>query len=498
MRQTKLCAMSMLHLLDNFENVDHKHLDFFHFRLQERKVVSKRRMASSGFTIAKPSSTNDKRPDLVMAPMILTSSTPHACVGHSSGKSGSPCAVAAALVVQSESSSSVHQALMKEVQRGRVVKKMLLVIQQVLESQILAKSNLKKNRVNAAQLASGMFPALVFEYLSLRTAEHDVLLPHVSVFPSGRPRSVAKRLTPHVHDILRVTGDVLTRLCNEIAETILSDVSHLSEEMKTTEIVTTGELVVVTELDNCVTLSFCEFTHTLLRSHREKLRKLFLGSKKHDFDVYVFILLQRYFSLTGCAPNPDAEGGWHGAVPPHVIEGMVNLFGVSVECFASPFNTSCPSYCSAFPDVDCFFGSIGSFFDCRFLEGTFEANPPFEHATVMGMADCIVKSLATSTRPLAFLIVLPWSDKQKTLMSLATFYTAVSPFVSASIELTAASTPFVDGYQQCSLNSAFTSRLNTKLTLVQNDAHKQTLQDAQPLLEQLAKLWHLDAKRPRE
>ena len=48
-----------------------------------------------------------------------------------------------------------------------------------------------------------------------------------------------------------------------------------------------------------------------------------------------------------------------------------------MECFASPLNCYCPRFCSAFPDTDSVFGSVGSFFDFEFVEGSFEANPPF-------------------------------------------------------------------------------------------------------------------------
>jgi hypothetical protein len=50
--------------------------------------------------------------------------------------------------------------------------------------------------------------------------------------------------------------------------------------------------------------------------------------------------------------------------------------GVSVECFASPLNCHLPAFCSAFPDTDAAFGSLGSFFDFFPTEGSFQVNPP--------------------------------------------------------------------------------------------------------------------------
>ena len=46
--------------------------------------------------------------------------------------------------------------------------------------------------------------------------------------------------------------------------------------------------------------------------------------------------------------------------------------GVTCECFASPFNCRFPRYCSAFPEIEGEFGSLGSFFDFSPTCGSFE------------------------------------------------------------------------------------------------------------------------------
>lgn len=51
--------------------------------------------------------------------------------------------------------------------------------------------------------------------------------------------------------------------------------------------------------------------------------------------------------------------------------------GVTMECFASPLNCRYAAFCSAFPDTDAAFGSVGSFFHFRPHTGAFQANPPF-------------------------------------------------------------------------------------------------------------------------
>jgi phosphorylated CTD-interacting factor 1 len=68
------------------------------------------------------------------------------------------------------------------------------------------------------------------------------------------------------------------------------------------------------------------------------------------------------------------------AVAPTVVSTLHRLFGVTVECFASPLNAYLPAHCSLFPDTDAAFGSMGSFFELKpgtLEEGSFEANPPF-------------------------------------------------------------------------------------------------------------------------
>jgi phosphorylated CTD-interacting factor 1 len=60
--------------------------------------------------------------------------------------------------------------------------------------------------------------------------------------------------------------------------------------------------------------------------------------------------------------------------------------GVEAECFASPLNCRWRRYCSAHPDTDAPFGSLGSFFGFKPTEGSFECNPPFEEALVLRCA----------------------------------------------------------------------------------------------------------------
>ena len=56
----------------------------------------------------------------------------------------------------------------------------------------------------------------------------------------------------------------------------------------------------------------------------------------------------------------DQEGfGMQAALAVPVFECLHRLFGVTFECFASPFNCYFKQYCSAFSDTDGYFGSRG-------------------------------------------------------------------------------------------------------------------------------------------
>ncbi len=64
---------------------------------------------------------------------------------------------------------------------------------------------------------------------------------------------------------------------------------------------------------------------------------------------------------SGVASSPPASEGAQnqGALPVTVLECLNRHFGVTFECFASPLNCYFRQYCSAFPDVDSYFGSRG-------------------------------------------------------------------------------------------------------------------------------------------
>lgn len=119
----------------------------------------------------------------------------------------------------------------------------------------------------------------------------------------------------------------------------------------------------------------------------------------------LFAMLMRYASL-----------GAHGsqcAVPPTCFGVLSRRLSVSFECFASPLNARFERFCSAFPDVDRPFGSVGSFFRFTPDEGSFEANPPYEPAVLLAAihrAEALLATADRDGRALSFAFVVPTWD----------------------------------------------------------------------------------------
>ena len=94
------------------------------------------------------------------------------------------------------------------------------------------------------------------------------------------------------------------------------------------------------------------------------------------------------------------------SLPPAAIEAMKRCFGVQHECFASPWNATCKTFCSLFADTDSFFGSRGNFFDYRPTVGSFIVHPPPDRQTMHDACNHAVRLLGGSARPLSFCLVM--------------------------------------------------------------------------------------------
>lgn len=145
--------------------------------------------------------------------------------------------------------------------------------------------------------------------------------------------------------------------------------------------------------------------------HYHKLQTLY-GRVSMSFDLsqsnlnqLVFILLRRYKTFMGSDRFEGAS--FHAAAPEGVFTILRDMLNVRQECFASPFNCFFSQFCSAFPDLDAFFGSCGSFFDFDITEGSLECGPPYTEECLDRTAEYLVRLLAKSKKPLMFVVFVP-------------------------------------------------------------------------------------------
>jgi len=158
---------------------------------------------------------------------------------------------------------------------------------------------------------------------------------------------------------------------------------------------------------------------TISKQHMGKLRALYCrhslggaplsaeGTPEHDaFAAASFALLARYEALGGA--------GYQAAVDGAAFDVLKRRLGVGCEAFASPLNCRYGRFCSAFPDTDAAFGSLGSFFDFAPERGSFEMNPPFVPEVLLAAAEHAEKLVAAADAAgarLSFAVIVPaWKD----------------------------------------------------------------------------------------
>ncbi|XP_074113087.1 phosphorylated CTD-interacting factor 1 [Cotesia typhae] len=153
-------------------------------------------------------------------------------------------------------------------------------------------------------------------------------------------------------------------------------------------------------------------TMCINNSHLTKLEHLYryncFDDKKFEmFLPRVWCALKRYQTYLGINEGHATQM----ALPVTVFECLQRSFGVTFECFASPFNCYFRQYCSAFADTDSYFGSRGPFLDFRPVSGSFQANPPYCEELMEAMVNHFERLLSDSTEPLSFIVFLPeWRD----------------------------------------------------------------------------------------
>jgi hypothetical protein len=193
-----------------------------------------------------------------------------------------------------------------------------------------------------------------------------------------------------------------------------------------------------------------------------------------------FAMLLRYHSLSGALDDCDRNSGMHASVHPSFSLQLFAQFGVDTDAFANPLNATHPWFHSLFPDVDVWFGSLGSFFDApqrvsATLPFAMHVNPPFETQSIVRSAETMLQLLrqqcAPST-PRTFVMVIPdWGGAklQPVIDGLKNAPECV--FVRL---ISAHDSVYVDGHQHRLVCPFFKLGSKTLLMVLQNDAAKRS------------------------
>lgn len=196
-------------------------------------------------------------------------------------------------------------------------------------------------------------------------------------------------------------------------------------------------------------VSFCLPAATLAKLkalHKAHAR----GACSSQFASAALVVALRYHSLGGT--------GFQLSLPASAFRVLESTFGVQAECFASPFNCWFGRYCSAFPDSDAPFGSLGSFLGFSPTRGSFEANPPFSPPVLASMREHMHQLLRGTSEPLSFIVAVAHWDHHEVKQLLA------SPFARGHI--------LVPPDEQCWLDGTTVRRAAVELLVLalQNDA----------------------------
>lgn len=192
------------------------------------------------------------------------------------------------------------------------------------------------------------------------------------------------------------------------------------------------------------------------------LYKMFGDSEGEGFDKAVAAMLLRYDAIWGPL--------FQVSLPPDVFRVLKKQFGVFLECFASPMNSFFPRYCSAFPDTDCCFGSLGSFFGFVPQDGSFEAFPPQTPQLITATLHHIEDILVQSSKALSFILVVhcrPSSDLESCDKSITG-----SNFFAGKLTVRAREHSLCEGFQHRKTHLLHLALLDTTLYFLQNEAGK--------------------------
>jgi len=201
------------------------------------------------------------------------------------------------------------------------------------------------------------------------------------------------------------------------------------------------------------------------KEHLDKLRELHAahgqpGAPEEEFLAGVACLLLRYSALQGGSCH---GGGMQAALTEEAFGVLHERLGATVECFASPLNCFWRRHCSAFPDIDCAFGSLGSFFSFWPKEGSFQANPPFEACVIKRMAEHIHELLERATGPMSFCVFIPAWESTEGWQELRR-----SAFLAAHMDVPQKDHGFCEGLQHSQPTRYRIATFDTSVFVLQN------------------------------
>ena len=200
--------------------------------------------------------------------------------------------------------------------------------------------------------------------------------------------------------------------------------------------------------------------HPKYHKKLELLYRRFGSQDGEGFEPALAVLLLRYDALKG--------GAFQRGLPPGVMAVLKKDMGVFLEGFASPLNCYFPRYCSLFPDCEFAFGSLGSFFEFRPLDGSFSAFPPPALPVALATVHHIEDVLVSSSRALSFVLILhgkiaddSWAPLQAALTSM---------YFANRLVLAPKEHILTDGFAHGRDEDAQTSFFTTHLIVLQNEA----------------------------
>ena len=182
-----------------------------------------------------------------------------------------------------------------------------------------------------------------------------------------------------------------------------------------------GNSTVTPSTDHALMVTHHGLSFKISHAHYSKIQILYDRNNTNStsmivhrdaFHSHLFSLLARYDMLEGAGLQSSLNG--------NVFDVLLKHFQCNMECFASPFNCRYESFCSAFPDTDTSFGSMGSFFNFNFdalTEGAcFQANPPFVADFILAMQrrmEAVLVKDEDGTIPFMFIVFIPaWKESQ--------------------------------------------------------------------------------------